>query len=69
MSSRLRSFVDVDDVLKAIYFAHLQSYMSYRIIKLYVHFNSVKLLLLQKRAVRAVFIIVVGLIVSLCLRN
>lgn len=53
MLRKLRIFVNVE-VLKAVYFAHLQSHMSYGIIA-WGHFGNVKkLLLLQKRSIRVI---------------
>ncbi|KAG8324857.1 hypothetical protein J6590_108388 [Homalodisca vitripennis] len=54
MLRKLKSFVSID-VLKAVYFAHIQSHLSYGII-VWGHFGNVRrLFLLQKRAVRVMF--------------
>jgi hypothetical protein len=54
MIRRLRCYVNMD-VLKAIYFAHIHSQLSYGIV-VWGHSGSVKkLLILQKRAIRTMF--------------
>jgi len=54
MLRKLRPFVDMD-VLKAVYYAHIQSHIGYGIIVWGHSTNLHKLLILQKRAVRVMF--------------
>lgn len=54
MLGKLKSFVNMD-ALKAVYFAHILSHLSYGIIVLKHSGNVRKLSILQKRAMRTLF--------------